>query len=373
MGEDSNSAVSVLDLMSAMESSSVTQPPASSTADDSTAVPLVHEANEFDCKAFSFFTDGILLLLISAFGCIGNTLTVVTLWSKSKTNSTSLLLLTLAFVDTGVLVTYTVMITSAAFCSYTGDCSRYISFGYPWLIAHFWPIASTLHLASTWLTTLVTFHRYIGVCHPHKFNTWTSISMTRKQLGAIFILAILYNIPRFCDDNVKLSQDGAQFVLYYTKLGSNKTFGYVYNVGLYYVVVYLIPFSALFFMVIKLIKAFEISKEKRRKMTKAKRDENDLTFTLVIVVIVFMFCQIFNPIRRAISLAQPALRSACTPFAKSLAFVATLGIMLNSAVNFIIYCVCGKQFRREMLRMVCATNRVANNSSVVTATDSTNP
>lgn len=314
----------------------------------STEVYAYLAENGFNCSLFKLLANGMVILLICIFGTLGNSLTIVTLWSKCKSNSTSLLLLCLAVADTGVLLTFTLMISIPEFCTYWDTCHSFQNFGFKWLTAYFWPVASSLHLCSTWLTTIVTFHRYVGVCYPHKFQSWTSIQKTRYQLAAIFALSFIYNIPRFCDDGVKLTDDGSEYEYYNTDLGNSKIFGYVYNVGLYYIVIYIVPFTALIHMVIQLIRAFRIAKVKREQMTRAKRDENDLTLTLVIVVIVFMLCQIMNPIRRAVFLAQASLRWSCKAISLFLNFSATLGIMLNSAVNFIIYFVCGKRFRRHL-------------------------
>ena len=308
------------------------------------------------CLLFDFYTLGLTLSLTSLLGTLGNSLSILTFWPTRNENSTSLLLLTLAMVDIGVLITHTVMISPGAFCKYLGSCMTYMNFTFHWMTAYFWPFGSSFHLASTWLVVLVTFNRFIGVCHPHKFKSWMSVKMMKIQIIIIGAGSFVYNLPRFFDDWVKLSPDGTHFDIYLTKLGSSEVFGYFYNVALYYIVIYVIPFSGLIYMSVCLAKAIKDAKAKRAQMTRAKKDEHDLTLSLVIVVIVYMICQILNPIRRVLFAAIPSSSYRC---GNPIIFVTSLGIIINSSINFVIYCIFSPRFRRQLKGKLRNFNAVA--------------
>lgn len=309
----------------------------------------------FLCSLFDLLTQGVVILLLCLLGSAGNTLSILTFWSKRHENPTSLLLLTLAITDTGVLVTHAIMITPPAFCSFKHLCPTFMNFGYPALTAYFWPVASTFHLCSTWLVTLVTLHRYVGVCHPHKFRSWMGIHQTKFQIWVIAVASFVYNLPRFFDDGVKLSPDGEKYINYQTKLGANTTFNYIYYIGLYYLIIYMIPFVALIFMTVCLLRALELKRLKKRLMTRVKRDENDMTLTLVIIVIVYMICQILNPIRRVLFLVFPSVTKAC---GNVLSFTTTLGIIVNSGINFVIFCIWSPRFRYQLSDRISCKNKV---------------
>ena len=309
-----------------------------------------HVSNSFDCVLFALIGDGFVFLVICLIGVVGNSLSMLTFWPKVHENAMSLMLMSLAVVDTGVLVTYTFMISTPAFCIFFNTCSFYMRYVFMVLTAYFWPLPSALHLASTWHVTLVTFHRYLGVCHPHQFNRWTSMRQTRIQLLVICIASVLYNIPRFVDDMTKTVPGGGRYTIVKTKLGQSTLYGFLYNVGLYYLVIYAIPFASLMYMTIRLLKTLKESKIKKLTMTQAKKDEDDLTLTLVIVVLVYMICQVWNPIRRGLRLGLPYSKKGCGSIYFIFNYLTTLGILVNSAANFFIFCFCGKRFRRHLLQ-----------------------
>ncbi|ELT94019.1 hypothetical protein CAPTEDRAFT_111217 [Capitella teleta] len=337
---------------------------------ESTTEPSHDVTGEYNCLLFDMLTHGVTLLSISLLGTIGNSLSMLTFWSTRNEIPTSLLLLSLAVADTTVLITHALMICPRAFCEFSGGCQTYMAYVFPWMTAHFWPVASTCHLASTWLVLLVTFNRFIGVCHPHKFKTWMSIRRMKIQIAAIGVTSLVYNIPRFCDDDVRLSKDGDRFDMYRTALGSSELYKYVYNIGLYYIVIYVIPFASLIFMSVCLCQTIRLTKAKRAQMSKTNREENDLTLSLVIVVIVYMTCQLLNPIRRVLFVVIPSTNKPC---GNLIIFATTLGIVFNSAVNFVIYCIFSPRFRRQLLKKLHSFNRVdaATDMSAITNSTST--
>ena len=304
----------------------------------------------FNCNLLKFITDGIVVLTIFVVGLICNTLAIVVFWPKRKMNSTSFLLIVLAFLDVGVVGTYMINVTISAFCLYFKTCSFYMRYIWVLTTTYLWPVSSALHLASTWQVTLVMFHRYMAACHPHKYTSWTSMAHTRIQIISILVCSMTYNIPRFVDILAKPSPDGSRFIFVATALGKSKIYGYVYDVGLYYIIIYVVPFTALTYMTIRLMRVLQKSRKTHQIMTKAKKEENDLTFTLVIVVLVYMVCQIMNPIRRGLSMGLPAEDLACGKPYSFVSFMTTMGIVLNSSCNFFIYCLCGKGFRRSLLK-----------------------
>ncbi|KAK2148523.1 hypothetical protein LSH36_492g03036 [Paralvinella palmiformis] len=51
--------------------------------------------------------------------------------------------------------------------------------------------------------------------------------------------------------------------------------------------------------------------KKREDMTAKARDNHDLTFSIVIVVVVFVICQLANPIRRLLDAIYPNTENVC--------------------------------------------------------------
>ena len=82
----------------------------------------------------------------------------------------------------------------------------------------------------------------------------------------------------------------------------------------------------------------------------------DVTLSLVIVVITYVICQIPNPCRAFFIMTTENLGCGSPynifwPWAFNAA-------MLNSAVNFVILALCGKKFRKKAKATICFWNKV---------------
>ena len=86
---------------------------------------------------------------------------------------------------------------------------------------------------------------------------------------------------------------------------------------------------------------------------KALGNKEDVTFALVVVVIVFMICQLPNPLRRVVELFLDPVDMLCgTPYFY-FAPLTGLGVFINASVNFVIFCICGKGFRDIAKQRLC--------------------
>ena len=56
---------------------------------------------------------------------------------------------------------------------------------FPWFIYLLWPMVSLCSSISKWLTVLVTLHRFIAVCVPHKAAAYCTKSKALKHVSTI--------------------------------------------------------------------------------------------------------------------------------------------------------------------------------------------
>ncbi len=126
----------------------------------------------------------------------------------------------------------------------------------------------------------------------------------------------------------------------------------VYGGIFYYIVYYLIPMTFLVFATYKLVTTLNEARKKKEAMTKTKRNEKDLTLSLVVVVIVFMVFQMANPIRRVLIEVLEPSQLGCGSFYYYFISVSIFSIYMNSSINFVIYCICGRRFRMRFLAML---------------------
>ena len=57
------------------------------------------------------------------------------------------------------------------------------------------PLNGFAYMCSTYLTVLLTFERYIAICHPYKVNL-ISKGKTWKYIRIIILFAFVWNIPK---------------------------------------------------------------------------------------------------------------------------------------------------------------------------------
>ncbi|KAK2140303.1 hypothetical protein LSH36_1401g00009 [Paralvinella palmiformis] len=75
-------------------------------------------------------------------------------------------------------------------------------------------------------------------------------------------------------------------------------YNHIYAITLCYFLNYLVPLSMLVYIIVKLSISLRELNKKRQEMSNKAKERNDLTFSLVIVVLVFILCQLSNPLRR---------------------------------------------------------------------------
>ena len=98
-----------------------------------------------------------------------------------------------------------------------------------------------------------------------------------------------------------------------------------------------------------LVRVLRESKRKRKGMTTKSRE--DVTLSLVIVVITYIVCQLPNPCRTFFYVTDQNL--ACGSVYHVFEPWAFNAAMLNSTVNFVILVLCGKRFRSKFKATVC--------------------
>ena len=119
---------------------------------------------------------GLLILgIIAVFGLIGNSLTFVVFWKGNFKSSTSFLFLSLAIIDSAVLLTAFTFHT-ASFDYLTASLPSDLSV---YLAVSTYPLHSTAITATAWMTVLVAVNRYIIVCIPLRASKWCTLSKVK--------------------------------------------------------------------------------------------------------------------------------------------------------------------------------------------------
>jgi len=275
------------------------------------------------CALFDFalYTVGVGTMV--ALGVAGNSLSFVVLLAQRDTarggravgrcrasaSDTSFLLRALAAADTMALLAAVPLYVLPPIYPHTGYLGNYYQL-YLTILPFLWPIYLIPFTGSVFVTVLVSVDRYLAVCRPFgsgdgfgKLAGPLSARRVRCLVGALAVVAVIYNVPRFfeyqrveeCVPGVNETSAGFEI----TEFGAHLLYRIVYANVLYFVVVHGGPLLALSFFNVRLVQALRRRHRRRLEMTTAigsgdaggTRAQRDVTVTLVGVICVFIVCQ----------------------------------------------------------------------------------
>ena len=314
------------------------------------------------CDIFSLIISGVFIVLCCAVCCIGNTLSLATFCHSRRMSPTIVLLQALAVVDIILLIPALFVSAVPKLCQHTGSCQWYTDVLRAYLVAYTWPITTIAHVGTIWLTVLVTVHRYLAVCKPLvKFTSkFDQIRGAYVQVCAVMVGSLVYNIPRFFEyePNCTINKKNQTICTYvYTTMFMNTYYQLIYRNISFFVLMNVIPLSVLSVLTYKLIRELQRASSTRQQMVATNplldRDKA-LTRTLLVVVIVFLFCQTPAAITRLLGfIMDKHTRYECGQFLFFFPSISNLLVFINSSVNFFIYCFCSKSFRVNLTKLVC--------------------
>ena len=349
--------------------------PNGSTLSTNHTLPLEPPIDQslIDTLQFQYYAWGIIGTIISALGIIGNTLSIVVLSNRRMQSSTSCYLIALAVFDIIVLISLVLFMSLPTFYIARGQLQGYFR-AYPYMHPFAYPTALTAQTCSIYTTVAFTVERYIAVCMPLQAAKMCTASRARKTILFLVIISIIYNIPRMLEYKVVVTVDpdtNNTVARYdYTDLGKSSTYRHIYFIYMQLVVMLAIPFVLLAVLNTLLIRAVKRSENTTGKVNTRTKKENSLTIMLISVIVVFMICQVPS-IADNIFMATLSEEILYSPVFVKITCISTLMVITNSAINFYIYCVFGKKFRRVFCRIFCkcylraTKNLLENNTSIV--------
>lgn len=231
-----------------------------------------------------------------------------------------------------------------------------------------WPIIMCVQVASIFFTVLVSIERYVAICQPLYSLSVRSRSriLTFMALGVFF--SFVYNVPRYLEYKPSpqtLSSTVRKIVCpdesipcpyenytEYTKtaIGEHPVYRYFYCTFLYAVLIFLVPFILLSWTNYNLIKAIRASRKQWIHITRHQRKEVRQARTPMAIVLMFY---IFGLPPVVTQLAESIFYKSIGAPSFWLLFLTITNflVILNSSVNFIVYCFVGRKFRVTVMTM----------------------
>lgn len=284
---------------------------------------------------------GMVLLLL---GSVGNGLSVAVMWRKKlRQHTTAFFLIILAVVDTAVLynwfVRYWVLAVSGIDTRLLSAASCKLHTFLSYFLVDF----------ESWILVSVSLERLVAVFVPHRAKMIYTKRTASIQLAAIGLILLAANLHFFWTQDLKDHICDVVDKRYFY-------FAYVWN-WFDFVLCSFAPFFLMLSFNVVIISRLVYLKN-RRHPNANRTTKNSMTFILLSVTFVFFLTT--GPLTILISSGMHWVERAKTrQDLETLSVVwASLNITAyaNNAINFLLYCLSGPSFRKELAEMLRIDN-----------------
>lgn len=322
-------------------------------------------------RIFRIVVDVFLVLLVCLVGFIGNALSIAVLQrDRDKKNTTTWILQTLAVADS-IYLFFCLFMQPLVCLKNLTNWFPGLKTALPYMEPAIWPLASISQTITVWLVILVTADRYIAICKPLA-TQMRSLHRAKIAVLLVVIIAVIYNVPRFFERAIEHSTDhctGEVTVeVVKTSMRKSKHYFLIYMTVMHLICRTMGPLLILFFLNINLIRALQQVKRKHKDLAKKSKNHENITLMLIVVVSIFIMCLLPDLVIRLIMTFRKFIPSLTINIwhLRYLNSMTNFMLTLNSAINFLIYCLIGKKFRRILANMCC---QETNNKQVLLHTD----
>lgn len=308
------------------------------------------------CYLYSFVVYTLVVGSLCILGTVGNLTAFVVFWRDNVKTSTSFLFQGLSFIDTIMLVCVFPIYAIKPFVDYSHVLTGWVHVE-PFVLVYGLPLAFVAQTSTIWVTVLVGVNRYIAVCMPYQATRLCTVAQAKKQLAIVLVCAVLYNVPKFFESKIVFDTgaDNTTVILPdHRELGKNMLYHIVYGNIFYLLFLLILPLLILTVLNIRLIKALKALRKKRAEMqSRQQQQDNNVTFVLIIVVLVFTLCQAPALVNQTLWNFLPDNARSCGGFQFYYSRISNTLVILNSAVNFLIYFFFNTRFRQVLIQSVC--------------------
>ncbi|XP_054164377.1 G-protein coupled receptor dmsr-1-like [Oppia nitens] len=343
---------------------------------------------------------GYLSLAVCVFGIIANVLNIIVLTRKNMLSATNCILTAMAVSDVCVIASY---IPFAIHNFIRTETEVEVFYAYGWALftlfhAHFTVVCHTI---SIWLTVILAFWRYLAIRSPTSSKTWCSMSRAKYAILCAYLFVPISCLPLFLSFTISdfALEDKPNQTFFKVDFSSiavqNNELLQKLNFWVFSVLLKLIPCVLLTILSLALIRVLvEANKRKQRLLSSnialknnSNLNTNSLVTTsntspknscektvgrnasqqtsdrttkmLVAILIMFLVCEFPSGILALLSgiFGKVFFNNVYNKFGDLMDMLA----LINSAVNFVLYCLMSQQFRKTFTKLFCMKNEIEIN------------
>ena len=328
----------------------------------SSMFPTTFIRNDVDTKEVNVLHDfyqkygeihGYIAIVVCTFGTIANILNIIVLTRKHMISPANFILTALAMSDFLIMLTY--LIFATYFFILTKPIAEYgHSIGWMYFVLIHNHFIITCHNLSTWLTVTLAVFRYIFVCRSTVAFRHTSIRRAKVAVIIVVVATVLICLPNYFSYKVtKLSEVNEGMQGYWVFHSDFLQKHIVYKVMMMWVFGAVMKIVPCIF--VTLLSSLIIIKMKRgvrwrhRVLNQTQiishdvnREHNRTTYMLLSVVILFIITELPQGVMALIAGVNDSFFNNVY---FNLGYLMNLLVLINSAVNFILYCGMSRKFR----------------------------
>ena len=311
----------------------------------------LHKDLKYGYEKEYFWVSGVCLVVVGIFGFFGNLINFIILWrGKLRKNPFYQLLIALAFFDICFIVSWGIYEGYQAMaCEPHNDNVNHVTY----------QILNIAFTGSIYMTIAISFERYLGICYPKinvKRGAWIYVL-------PVCIITVSFNFPRLLERKYFIVNGTLESKK--TDLANSTSYKLHYNFVASTIIDTFIPLICLIFLNGSIIST--ISHTSKQLQNAAATDHvqqvprKSMTNILFTVVIVFFICHLPRIVQKSLYY----FGSDDDEFRKKWGFIPPikkLTLMINSSINFVIYCLWGKTFRNEFYRFLRLSRYISSGS-----------
>jgi len=193
-----------------------------------------------------------------------------------------------------------------------------------------------------------------------------TVRQARIQLATVLTFAVIYNAPKFAEARVELQVDPLDNSTWlepiHTALGESRLYNVVYGNVFYTVFMLLLPLVVLAGLNVSLIREVKALGRRRLEMKRKNSrqvQDNNVTFVLIVVVLVFIVCQTPALVTQILWSVLPDEQRHCGGIQFYFSQLTNLLVIANSSLNVVVYMTFNTRFR-QVRALISPTTSVSD-------------